>query len=382
MGATPLSPDADRGAALKGPPDPASATSLTNPADPMHTEPSLNRLTPRRGEPGRAQRWPDDQLVALGRDVFVEEAAALRAVGERLDARFATAVRWLYACEGRVLVTGLGKSGIVARKVASTLTSTGTPALFIHPVEALHGDIGIATAADILLAFSRSGGNEELLVLASSLKALGLRTIVATGNVQSALARACDLTLDIAVAREVCPLDLTPTTSTTAAAVMGDALTVTLLRLRDFRREDFALFHPSGALGRALRTTVADLMHRDDALPVVQLDMPMREALLLIAQKRLGCACVVDGQGLLVGFLTDGDYKRALLRDVDPMARPVREYMSHEPKLVDAGCLARVALTKMENNKPGPITQLVIVELGRPAGVIHMHDILRAGLSA
>lgn len=340
-----------------------------------------NRLTPQRTDPQQAHRVPDAELVEMGRCAFADEAQALREVGARLDARFAQAVRWLYSCSGRVLVTGLGKSGLVARKVAATLTSTGTPSLFIHPVEALHGDLGIATPEDLLLAFSRSGSNQELLVLVGSLKALGLRAIAVTGDPASALARSSDLVLDAAVAHEVCPLDLTPTTSSLVAMAMGDALTVALLRLRDFRREDFALFHPSGALGHALRTTVADLMHQGDDLPVVRKDQSMRDALLVIAEKRIGCACVVDATGQLVGFITDGDYKRALLRDGDSMSRPVGDFMNPAPKTVDKTSLARTALAKMERNPSGPITQLVVVEDGRPAGVVHIHDILRAGLS-
>jgi arabinose-5-phosphate isomerase len=331
-------------------------------------------------------RTPDADLVEMGREVFDEESRALRQIGARLSEGFARAVRMILECPGRVLITGLGKSGLVARKMAATFTSTGTPSLFVHPVEALHGDLGIATADDLLLAISNSGRNQELLTVVHSLHALGLPVVAITGDPRSPLARAADVVLDAAIEHEVCPLDLTPTTSATAAQVMGDALTVALLRLRAFRREDFAVFHPSGTLGRTLRTTVAELMHTGDELPVVRADAPLREAVLTIAAKRLGCTCVVDEDGLLCGFVTNGDLQRVLLRHAetggDPLSRPVRAFMSPEPRIVDAEALARAALQKMEQNPAGPITQLVVVEEGRPVGLLHLHDILRQGLSS
>ncbi len=321
------------------------------------------------------------EILAEGRRVFAQESKAIAAIGNELTAAFATAVRWMFESDGRILVTGLGKSGIVARKIAATLTSTGTPAHFVHPVEALHGDLGIATPNDILLALSRSGSNEELLVLQDSLKALGVRCIAVTGQPESALAQRSDLCLPTVIDGEACPLQLTPTTSTTAALVMGDALALALLRLRDFRAEDFAVFHPSGTLGHALRTTVEDLMHRGDQLPVVGEGAPLREALLEISGKRLGCTCVVDANGFLVGFLTDGDLKRILLKDAAPLDRPVSQSMTREPRTVEPHCLARAALRTMESNPNGPITQLVVVHDGKPLGVLHLHDILKLGLS-
>ncbi len=344
-----------------------------------------HRLTPQRADPDRAARTPDGELAAMGREVFQQEAAALTGVAGRLDERFAQAVRWIYRCEGRILVTGLGKSGLVGRKIAATFTSTGTPSLFVHPVEALHGDLGIATGDDLVLALSRSGRNPELLTMVHSLQALGLRSIAITGDLESPLARAVDLALDTGVEREACPLNLTPTTSATAALVMGDALTVALLRLRAFRREDFAVFHPSGTLGRTLRMTVAELMHTGEELPLVRRRQPLREAVIEIADKRLGCACVVEDDGRLCGFLTNGDLQRVLLRHTgpgdDPLGRPVEEFMTPDPRTVDPACLARAALHKMEENPTGPITQLVVMEEGRPIGLLHLHDILRQGLS-
>jgi arabinose-5-phosphate isomerase len=338
-----------------------------------------NRLTPPRSADDAAQRATEQELATMAREVFQQQSDALAAIAGSVGAGFAEAVRQVYACSGRVLVTGLGKSGLIGRKVAATLTSTGTPALFVHPVEALHGDLGIATADDVLILISRSGSNEELLVLQSSLAEMGLRSIAITGAPESPLARRADVVLPTVIQGEACPLDLTPTTSTTAALVMGDALALALLRLRDFRREDFAVFHPSGALGRALRMSVRELMHDGDRMPVVREDANLREALLVIAEKRLGCTCVVDAQGALAGFLTDGDLKRILLRDADPLDRPVAEIMTTSPRTVSPDCLARVALRKMEGNPGGAITQLVVAQEGRPLGVVHMHDILKLG---
>jgi arabinose-5-phosphate isomerase len=329
-----------------------------------------------------SDRIDASQTLLIGRRVLHEEGAALAALADALDRRFVDAVRWIHACRGRVLVTGLGKSGLVARKIAATLTSTGTPAMFVHPVEALHGDLGIATSDDLLLSISRSGRNEEILSLASTLHALGVRNIAVCADADSPLAHAADLLLHTPFEREACPLQVTPTTSTTLALALGDALAMALLTLRGFRREDFAVFHPSGALGRALRTTVAELMHAGEELPSVRRDASLRQALVEMAAKRLGCVCVLGADGSLVGFLTDGDLRRVLLREDAPLEHPVERYMSMQPHTVEADCLARAALQRMEANPHGAITQLVVVEQGRPVGVLHLHDILRRGYSA
>lgn len=338
------------------------------------------RLNPARRDEDEAERMSDEYLIRLGANVLLREGRALLDVAEDLDEDFAAAVRWMYSCAGRILVAGLGKSGIIARKIAATLTSTGTPALFVHPVEALHGDLGIATSEDLLLAISRSGENHEILALQSSMRAHGLRTIALTCEAESELARRAELVLATPIEGEACPLHLSPTTSTTAALAVGDALAMALLELRDFRREDFALFHPSGALGKGLRLTVADLMHRGDELPCVGVRADMREALVVIAEKRLGCTCVVDDEGKLVGFLTDGDLKRSLLAEDQPLDHPVTAFMSTRPVTVEADCLARDALRQMEADPRRPVTQLVILDEDRPVGVLHMHDILRQGL--
>jgi arabinose-5-phosphate isomerase len=320
-------------------------------------------------------------LASLQRVVRAEGEAVL-ALATTMGESYVEAVRWMHECEGRVLVSGLGKSGIVARKIAATLTGTGTPALFVHPVEALHGDLGIATRDDLLLVISRSGGNEEILSLVASLAAHGLRCIGLTAEADSALGRRADLLLHTPMESEACPLGLSPTTSTTLALAVGDALAMSLLELRGFQRDDFALLHPSGALGRGLRLTVAELMHRGDELPVVPVTARLRDAAVEISGKRLGCTCVVDDQGALVGFISDGDFRRTLLTHDDPLDLPVERIMSRRPVTVDSDCLARAALRQMEDNEPGPITQLVVTDGPRPVGVLHIHDILRVGIRA
>jgi arabinose-5-phosphate isomerase len=316
------------------------------------------------------------------RRVIRAEGDALVGLASAIGDPYAQAVRWMAECPGRVLVSGLGKSGIVARKIAATLTGTGTPALFVHPVEALHGDLGIATREDLLLAISRSGGNEEILALAASLSAHGVRCIGLTAQADSTLAERADLLLHTPMDAEACPLNLSPTTSTTLAVAVGDALAMSLLEVRGFRRDDFAVLHPSGALGRGLRMTVAELMHRGAELPLVNVGARLRDAAVEISTKRLGCACVVDDHGALVGFISDGDFRRTLLEASEPLDLPVEQFMSRTPVTVDADCLARAALRQMEDNRPGPITQLVVTEQDRPVGVLHIHDILRSGIRA
>jgi arabinose-5-phosphate isomerase len=323
-----------------------------------------------------------DAQAVLGslRRVIQAEGEALTGLASAIGDPYAEAVRWMAECQGRVLVSGLGKSGIVARKIAATLTGTGTPALFVHPVEALHGDLGIATREDLLLAISRSGGNEEILALAASLAAHGVRCIGLTAQSDSTLAERADLLLHTPMDAEACPLNLSPTTSTTLAIAVGDALAMSLLEIKGFRREDFAVLHPSGALGRGLRMTVSELMHRGEELPLVSLGARLRDAAVEISSKRLGCACVVDGDGRMAGFISDGDFRRILLESDDPLDVPVEQFMSRHPVTVQTDCLARAALRQMEDNEPGPITQLVVTEQDRPIGILHIHDILRAGI--
>lgn len=322
-----------------------------------------------------------ERILAIGRATFAQEAAALKTVEAGLDDGFVAAVEALLACTDRVLVTGLGKSGFVARKLAASLTSTGTPSHFIHPVEAAHGDLGIVRGSDVLLAISRSGYNGEVTRLVQTCRHFAVTAIALTGDAKSDLARACDIVVPIPVAREADPLNLAPTTSTTAAMVMGDALVVALLTIRGFTRDDFAAFHPSGVLGRSLLLRVGDLMHQGAELPIVYRSMTLREALPEIVAKRLGGTCVVDDDGKLAGVCVDGDVKRILLQGEDLLDRPIADTMNRQPTCVGPDLLAARALRLMEERPEGPITLLIVVDdARRPIGLLHIHDVLRAGL--
>ncbi len=323
----------------------------------------------------------DAEILASGRRTFRAEAAAVEAVGAGLGPAFAQAVRAILECRGSVLVTGLGKSGLVARKTAATLTATGTPSLFIHPVEATHGDLGIVRRGDVLIAISRSGNNREVNNLIGPCRQLGMTVIAITGRPDAELARLADVVLLCLIAREACPLGLTPTSSATVAAVMGDALALALLELRGFTSEDFAAFHPSGALGRSLLMRVSELMHSGEQLPVVSRRVSLREALPEIVGKRLGGTCVVDDAGLLVGICVDGDVKRALLADENALDRPITESMNDNPTVIAPDSLVASALRLMERRPQGPVTLLIVVDgERRPVGLLHIHDVLRAGL--
>jgi len=317
----------------------------------------------------------------IGRDVLRIEAEALLAMIERLDESFENAVGAILSIPGKVITTGLGKSGIVARKTASTLASTGTPAFFLHPVEALHGDLGIVAKGDILLAISNSGENDEVLNLLEAAKKIGAKSLSLTGNLQSTLARNTDITLDVSIAREACPLGVVPTASTTAALALGDALAIALMEKRDFGREDFALFHPGGRLGRRLSLRVRDIMRTGEKLPVVSESDALADALREMTERdNLGVVLVVDEGGALTGVVTDGDIRRiARLEGTweEKAAGPVEKFMSRNPKTVDADSLASEAVQIMEVRG---ITSLAIVDgKGRAAGIVHLHDILGRG---
>jgi arabinose-5-phosphate isomerase len=321
-------------------------------------------------------RAPEASLVHARR-VLAIEAAAITALAERLDSAFPRAVELVAGCAGKVVVTGMGKSGHVCRKIAATLASTGTPALFLHAAEALHGDLGMLERKDLVLAVSNSGETAEILDLVPILKRLELPLIALTGRPVSTLGRAADVVIDVGVAEEACPLGLAPTASTTATLAMGDALAVALLEHRGFRPEDFAALHPAGALGRRL-LRVADLMHTGMAVPVVAVTTAMKDVLLEITSKRLGVAAVVDADGRLAGVVTDGDLRRALAASGDILARATAAVMSRQPKTIAAEALAAQALAIMERHA---ITSLFITDTaGCPAGVIHLHDLLRAGV--
>ncbi len=320
------------------------------------------------------------KILQRARDVLDIEAQGILSLVDRLDESFVQAVDILHSCKGKVIVTGLGKSGLICRKIAATLSSTGTPSLFLHAGDGIHGDLGMIMEGDVVLAVSNSGETDEILKLLPIIKRFGLKLIVMTGNPNSTLSRAGDVMLNVAVKEEACPLGLSPTASTTAALAMGDALAVVLLERSGFKEEDFALRHPGGILGRKLLLQVEDLMHRDAELPLVHEETPMKETLLEITSKRLGVTGVLDGRGDLVGVITDGDLRRGLESKGDIFFRlKAKELMSHNPKTIPADALAARAVGLMEQNS---ITSLFILEDGghRPMGVVHLHDLLKAGI--
>ncbi|MDM7321965.1 MAG: KpsF/GutQ family sugar-phosphate isomerase [Gammaproteobacteria bacterium] len=321
-----------------------------------------------------------DRLLGLARAVLDTEAAAINRLNARLDGAFVRACELMLACQGRVVVTGMGKSGHIGGKIAATLASTGTPAFFVHPGEASHGDLGMITRQDVVLALSNSGETPEILAILPIIKRLGVPLIALTGRPQSTLAREAEVHIDVGVDKEACPLGLAPTASTTATLAMGDALAVALLETRGFTAEDFALSHPGGALGRRLLLHVRDIMHSGERLPKVSLGAPLRDALIEITHKGLGITAVVDADGRLAGVFTDGDLRRALDHaDVDLRHARIDEFYTPGGKTCPAGLLAAEALGLMERHK---INALIVVdEDRRPLGAINMHDLLRAGVA-
>lgn len=318
-------------------------------------------------------------ILEHAKKVLRIEAEAVAALIPRLDERFIQAVEILYACKGRVVLTGMGKSGFIAKKIAATLASTGTPALFLHPAEGVHGDLGMVVRGDVVIAISNSGETPELLELLPFIKRFGVKLISLVGDVNSTLARESDVSLDVSVGEEACPMNLAPTASTTAALAMGDALAVALLHERRFQREDFALLHPGGSLGRRLLLKVGDLMHVGEEVPKVIQEALMKDAILEMTGKRLGITTVVDAEGRLVGIITDGDLRRALQKAGDSLlGRRASEFMTRNPKIIEKEELAAKAVQVMESYS---ITSLIIVDDGgRPEGVIHLHDLLKAGI--
>jgi arabinose-5-phosphate isomerase len=316
----------------------------------------------------------DSQIVEHGRNVIRVEREALASIEDRLGGEFARAVKLIMQSSGRVIVAGVGKSGLIGRKIAATLTSTGTPASFLHPVDSVHGDLGIVGREDVAILLSKSGESDELLALLAHLKGFGVRTIAITGDPASALGRNCDVALDAGVREEACPHDLAPTSSTTAALVLGDALAVALLQEKGFQREDFARLHPGGALGRKLVVRVEEIMLRQD-LPVLQDGDTMRQATVMIAGRR-GIAIVVDGERRVEGVLTAGDLSRMVERGGDLFPIPVRTVMTTKPKLARVGELASAVAYRMEEH--GIMAMPVLDELDRLAGVVHLHDLMRA----
>lgn len=322
---------------------------------------------------------PDAKNLAdLGRAVIETETAAVAALAGRIGDDFVTACRHMLACAGRIVVLGMGKSGHIGGKIAATLASTGSPAFFVHPGEASHGDLGMITGVDVVLAISNSGETEELLTILPLIKRLGVPLITLTGNPASTLARAADVNIDVSVAQEACPLGLAPTSSTTATLVMGDALAVSLLEARGFTAEDFARSHPGGRLGRRLLLLIRDIMHTGAGVPSVTADVLLSEALVEMTRKGLGMTAVVDDAGRLAGVFTDGDLRRVLDRHVDVHVTAIGTLMTRDCRTADADMLAAEALELMERHR---ISALPVVDAERRlVGALNMHDLLRSGV--
>lgn len=338
----------------------------------------------RAGKGGQRGR----KILETARKVIRIEAGEVSRLESRLGKEFVEAVEAICSCierGGKVIVTGIGKSGVVARKIASTMTSTGTAAFFMHPVEAAHGDLGMLGASDLVIAVSKSGRTDEVAALLPTFKRLGIKMIAMTGDPASDLARDSDIVLDAGVRREACPFGLAPTASTSCALALGDALAIAVFTARGLRPEDFAFHHPGGSLGRRLLLRVEDIMHTGESIPLVKQEATMREALMEIIGKRLGVTGVVDGRGRLVGIITDGDIKRILMSRPD--VRDIRdvkvgEVMTRRPRTIARDALVTRAIQQMEGDPPRLITSLMIVDSdGRPVGIVHMHDCLRAGIA-
>jgi len=323
---------------------------------------------------------PEINILEIARKVLRIEANAVMGLIERLDSRFQKAVDIVFESKGKVIVSGMGKSGLIGKKIAATLASTGTPAFFMHPAEASHGDLGMVSSEDVVIAISNSGETDELLDLVPFLKRFNVQLIAMTGEANSTLARAADVNLDVTVKEEACPLGIVPTASTTASLAMGDAIAVALLTKRGFREEDFASFHPSGSLGKKLFIKVRDLMHSGEALPLISLHESMTGAVMEISSKRLGIAIVADKDKRIAGIITDGDVRRGIEKWGKALFdMKAHEVMSINPKTITAEELAAKALSVMEKYS---ITVLVVPDdSGRAAGVIHLHDILRKGIA-
>ncbi len=324
---------------------------------------------------------PDSQInvIEIARKVLRTEADAVASLTEKLDSNFERAIELIYDCNGRVIVTGMGKSGIVGKKMAATLASTGTPAFFMHPAEASHGDLGMVASNDVIVAISNSGETEELVGIIPFLKRFNVKLISITGNLHSTLSRLADVPLDISVKEEACPMGIVPTASTTAAMAIGDAIAIALLIKRGFKEEDFALFHPRGSLGKKLFIKVSDLMHTGSSLPLTSPDVPMIAAVMEISSKRLGVTIIADASNKILGIVTDGDIRRGIERwGKNFFDMTVEEVMTRNPRTIPAEELAAKALSIMEKYS---ITSLLVPdENGIALGVIHLHDILRQGI--
>ena len=319
-----------------------------------------------------------DAIQSLARAVIETEAAAVSSLAERLDKGFLNACRYMLDCTGRVVVIGVGKSGHIGSKIAATLASTGTPAFFVHPAEASHGDLGMIKPTDVILALSNSGETDEVNVILPILKRLGVKIVAMTGNAASTLARHSDAHIDVSVEKEACPLGLAPTSSTTAALVMGDALAVSLLETRGFTREDFARSHPAGQLGRRLLLHIRDIMHSGDDVPAVNEDASISQAIVEMTEKRLGMTAILDKEGKVTGIYTDGDLRRTLDANVDPHTTPVSRVMTMGGKNIRPEALAEEGMHMMQSHSIQGL--LVIDESGTLVGALNFQDLLKAGV--
>lgn len=316
-------------------------------------------------------------ISKTAREVLQSEADAILNLLERIDANFEKAVEILDSCKGRVVLMGMGKSGIICRKIAATFSSTGIPALFLHPAEAIHGDLGMIAAGDVAIIISNSGETQELLQLLEWLKRLGVPLISLTGNRQSTLAKYSEVVLDVGVKKEACPMNLVPTASTTASLAMGDALAMCLMEKRGFKEEDYARLHPGGRIGKKL-TKVSDLMHTGDAVPMVLPDTPMKDVIYEMSRKKLGITAVVDSNGKALGMISDGDLRRCLEKDSELLKRTAKDCMTRNPKTIGPDELVAAAIHLMEEKK---ITSLLVIDSGNKVlGILHLHDLWRTEL--
>lgn len=316
--------------------------------------------------------------IAKGKEVIRIEAEAVAALGQKIDGSFQRSIDMLFGCKGRVIITGMGKSGIIARKIVATMNSTGTSAIFLHPSDAVHGDLGMVRSDDVVICISKSGDTQEIRQLLPMFKRINVPIISMVGNTNSHLAQLSDIVLDISVKEEACPHNLAPTTSTTVTLAMGDALAVTLLEKKNFTANDFAMFHPGGNLGKRLLLKIEELAITGQQVPKILLRSSLKDAILEITAKRLGATCVVNEDGTLEGIITDGDLRRLLQKTSDVSGLNAEQVMTKNPKTIRKGTLASTALQEMETHS---ITQLIIVDEHKvPFGVVHLHDLVRAGL--
>jgi len=320
----------------------------------------------------------ENEIIKTGKSVIRIEAEAVANLEGSINKDFVKAVETIYSAKGRVVLTGMGKSGLVARKIVATLNSTGTAAIYLHPTDALHGDLGMVRKEDVVIIISKSGSTDEISKLLPMFKRLGVKLIAMSGNPDSSLVKDSDIFLNISVKEEACPHDLAPTASTTAMLVMGDALSVVLLQKRNFTVEDFAFLHPGGSLGKRLSLQINEIMIKGNRIPIVYEDASLKDVIIEITTKRLGTTCVVNVQGILTGIITDGDLRRLLERTLDIKDLTAKDIMTIKPKVLKENYLASFALQQMENYK---ITSLIITnDLNKPVGIVHLHDLINLGL--